>query len=432
MGAAKVTSHADRGIGLIQAVLFLSPLATAVAPRLVPFFIAIVGFTLVGSALRRGIHWRELLPRSRALAACLLFAAYVLLSAAWSADPLAGVGKGALLIALILITFAAIEAATTLDKCISRRAALAFAAGALLGTLFVAFELLSDGLATRTAMRWLPLLERSPKHIKFSDAGELEVLRPSKLDQNANMAMFHLWPGLLALMGLKGGRRTVAIVLFFVVTAATIAISEHDSSQVAIVGSSIVLLLAWQWRRRVILALAVAWCAAFVLVIPVSFLAYYSGLHFAEWLPKSARSRVILWEFTAEQTLKHPVLGAGVDSTPRLSQLQKETAAPERPEAFIYPRKLGHHAHSIFLQTWSELGAIGAILFAIAGASVAMLILLLATAAQPLAAAAFAAFALVGAFAWGMWQSWFMCAAALLPIYVRITAATVSADAHWE
>jgi O-antigen ligase len=197
---------------------------------------------------------------------------------------------------------------------------------------------------------------------------------------------------------------------------------------VAIVGSGIVLLLAWLWRRRVILALAVAWCTAFALVIPASFLAYDSGLHFAEWLPKSARSRVVLWEFTAEQTLKHPVLGAGVDSTPHLSQLQKETSGPEWPEGFIYPRKLGHHAHSIFLQTWSELGAIGAILFAIAGARVAMLIVLLAAAAQPFAAAAFAAFALVGAFAWGMWQSWFMCAVALLPIYVRIATATVDAD----
>lgn len=432
MGTTVVNSHADRGGRLIQAVFFFSPLATAVAPRLVTSFIAIVGFTLIGSALRRGILWHELLPRSRALAACLLFAAYVLLSAAWSADPLAGVGKATLLISLILIAFAAIEAATTLDNRIARRAALAFATGASLSIIFVAFEIITEGLATRTAMRWLPLLERSPKHVKFSGDGGLKGLQPSKLDQNANMVMFHLWPGMLALMGLTGGRRAVALVLFFVLSAATIALSEHDSSQVAIVGSGIVLFLAWHWRRRVIVALAVAWCAAFALVVPASFLAYDSGLHFAEWLPKSARARVVLWEFTAEQTLKHPVLGVGVDSTPHLSQLQKETSAPEWPEGFIYPRKLGHHAHSIYLQTWSELGAIGAILFAIAGASVAMLILSLPAAAQPSAAAVFAAFALVGAFAWGMWQSWFMCAIALLPIYVRIAAATVDADPHYE
>jgi hypothetical protein len=144
-----------------------------------------------------------------------LFAAYVLLNATWSADPLAGVGKAALLIALILIAFAAIEAGTTLDKGISRRAAFAFAAGASLGALFVAFELLTDGLATRTAMRWLPFIEASPKHVKFSGAGEIKALKLSKLDQNVNLALFHLWPGLLALMGLKGARRTMAMALFF-------------------------------------------------------------------------------------------------------------------------------------------------------------------------------------------------------------------------
>jgi len=48
---------------------------------------------------------------------------------------------------------------------------------------------------------------------------------------------------------------------------------------------------------------------------------------------------------------------------------------------------------------------------------------LLPPTAQPFAGGAFAAFALVGAFAWGMWQSWFMCAVGLLPLYLRVAAA---------
>jgi hypothetical protein len=71
-------------------VFLLSPLATSAAPRLTPFFIAIVGFSLIGAALRRGLPWRQLLPRRAALAACLLFAAYVFLNATWALDPLAG------------------------------------------------------------------------------------------------------------------------------------------------------------------------------------------------------------------------------------------------------------------------------------------------------------------------------------------------------
>jgi hypothetical protein len=126
------------------------------------------------------------------------------------------------------------------------------------------------------------------------------------------------------------------------------------------------------------------------LVIPASFAAYDSGLHLATWLPKSARARVILWEYTAEQVLNRPF------------------------------------SHDIYLQTWYELGAVGALLLAIAGAAVVLLIFLLPLSAQPFAAGAFAAFAIVGAFAWGMWQSWFMCGVALLPIYLRVAASSVN------
>ena len=75
----------DRSNALLPVVFCISPLATSAAPRLTPFFFAIVSIALIGAALRRGIQWRELLPRGPALAACLLLAAYVFLNATWSA-----------------------------------------------------------------------------------------------------------------------------------------------------------------------------------------------------------------------------------------------------------------------------------------------------------------------------------------------------------
>ena len=133
---AGAAGRAGRNNPFLPIIFFLSPLATSVAPRLTPFFVAIIGIALIGAAVRRGMQWRELLPRRPALAACLLFAAYVLLNATWSEDPLAGVGKAALLAALVSVTFAAIEAAATLEKGILSRAAFAFAAGAFLGALY--------------------------------------------------------------------------------------------------------------------------------------------------------------------------------------------------------------------------------------------------------------------------------------------------------
>ena len=209
----------------------------------------------------------------------------MLINATWSTDPLAGIGKAALVLALVLITFAAVQAASALERKTLCPAALAFAAGAFLGAAFIGVELLTHGIMTRTVTTWFPDLS-SPKHFKISN-GVLTRLNLSKLDQNANLAMFHLWPGMLALMGLAT-RRTIAMVLFFVAITTVIALSERKNpSQVAIIASSLVVMLAWKWRTLVIPTLAILWCAAFVFVIPASFAAYESGLH----LPIGCRSR---------------------------------------------------------------------------------------------------------------------------------------------
>src|SRR5262245_6788842 len=68
--------------------------------------------------------------------------------------------------------------------------------------------------------------------------------------------------------------------------------------------------------------------------------------------------------------------------------------APSSPEPLVRIR-------AILLYSWYELAAVGALLLAIAGAAGALLIFLLPVSTQPFATGAFAAFAIVGAFAWG-------------------------------
>ncbi len=94
----------------------------------------------------------------------------------------------------------------------------------------------------------------------------------------------------------------------------------------------------------------------------------------------------------------------------------------DQPPGFIFPRSSGEHAHDLFLQTWYELGVVGAILLALAGAAIALRMLRLPNDIQPFAAASFAAFFGIAAFAWSMWQTWFMCAVGLLIVYVCIAA----------
>jgi O-antigen ligase len=250
--------------------------------------------------------------------------------------------------------------------------------------------------------------------------GQITALDLDQLNRNVGFVMFNLWPGLLALRALKGGVRTTATTCFFVTIAFVVMISDHSASQVALLGSSMVVMAMGRWPRYVIGCLCIAWCAAFVVVIPMSFAVYQGGLHLTTWLPVTARQRIIIWEYTAEQVFKHPLLGAGVESTATLNKQQRIVAAPEQPDGFVYPRSLGSHAHNIFLQAWFELGALGAVLLAIAGAFLVALILRLPASSRSFAAGAFTSFALVSAFSWGMWQMWFMSSAALLPICLRI------------
>jgi hypothetical protein len=407
---------------LLQSAFFVSPLATSVAPRLAPLFFAILSALLIEMSRRRGMNWRNLLEPRPALAVCLILAAYLFLNATWSLDRPAAFQKAALLAGLLLIGFAAVQAVTILDANTVRRAALAFALGAFGGALFVLIELLTHGMITRTAINNISLLQpESPKRLKISSGRVIRVSLP-EFNQNVNLAMFHLWSGLLGLMALRGTVRIGAMLLFFGLISTVVFISAHGSSQLALVGSSIVVMAIWIWRRFAIITLVGLWLGAFMLVIPASFVAYQSGLHLLTWLPSSSRARVILWEFTAEQTLNNPLLGVGAESTPVVNEKLREAGLRDEPEGFVFARSVGHHAHNIFLNSWYELGAIGTLLFAVAGAAIVLLIMSLPALAQPFAGGCFAAFALVAAFSWGMWQTWFMCATALMPLYLCVVS----------
>ena len=112
----------------------------------------------------------------------------------------------------------------------------------------------------------------------------------SEFNQDIAILALLLWPGLLALRALDSPRRKLLTVLFFLALAVPIAISEHDSSQVGLIASLLILPLAWVNPRAVVRGLAIAWCLGFVLVIPLDFLAFNAELHQAKWLPMSARA----------------------------------------------------------------------------------------------------------------------------------------------
>ena len=418
--------RADKRLLIVPALFFLSPFVTAAIPRLTWLFLALIAIALGVRAWRQGVAWRTLVPLDAVSIAAFLVATYVSINGLWAADQGAGFAKAALLWGLILVTIAAGTAITALDERQLRLAALGFAAGAALGAVYVLIEMLTDAGITRALMNTFPAFRPDKaKHLVIR-YGYIRKISLSELNQNVTIVMLSLWPALsvLALIADRH-RRRLFLGLIFVVTALAVVLSQHQSSQIALVLSLVAFLLAWKWRTAVIRALAGLWCLAFALVLPVDFAAYNAGWHMESWLPDSARARIILWEYTAERVLEHPWLGIGVDSTHSLNR----RGHVDQPQGFVFPRSSGEHAHNLFLQTWYELGLIGAVLLALAGAAIALRMLRLPNDIQPFAAASFAAFFGIAAFAWSIWQTWFMCAIGLLILYVCLAARAPREDA---
>ena len=409
---------------LFAAVFFLSPLIASIAPRATPATMALMAVALILAALRRGLSWRELIKPTAALFGCLAFSLYVLVNASWAWNPSAGFAKAFLLLGMILLVFAATTAASRLDERRLHLAARVFVLGAALGALYVLVELLTDHAITRFVMDVLPAI-RPTKRIRVVH-GEVTYLGLNTLNQNVTLLMLHLWPSILMLVALaRAQRRALLITLFVVISAVAILLSQHASSQVALFGSAFAFLVAWWWRRLAISALVAIWCLAFAAALPLSFAAYDAGLHLSESLPLSFKARIIIWEYTAERTLEHPWLGVGVRSTREEDNAHiSQTPSHDQSKGFVARRwrYTGHHGHSLFMQTWYELGAVGAVLLAVAGALVVLRTTALPKEAQPFAAATFASFAIIAAFSWGIWQTWWMCAAALAAIYLCLGA----------
>jgi O-antigen ligase len=179
--------------------------------------------------------------------------------------------------------------------------------------------------------------------------------------------------------------------------------------------------------------MAALWCLAFVLVVPLASELAKEHLEQTTWLPYSARSRITLWAYTAEKIPDAPLLGIGLTSTRTLSS---ERSSPRREEPLAEAEtdgrmlvwKTGPHSHNEFLQTWYELGAVGAILLITTGCAVILSIGRLSPAVQPFMLAQFAGFFVMAAFSWGMWQSWLMALPGLAALYSALAARFAMAE----
>ena len=410
--------RADKRLLIVPALFFLSPFVTAAVPRLTWLFLALIAIALGVRAWRQGVAWRSLVPLDAVSITAVLVAAYVSINALWAADQGAGFAKAALLWGLILVTIAASTAIAALDERQLRLAALGFAAGAALGAVYVLIEMLTDAAITRAAMNAIPSLpaRQGQAYRASPHSGYIKKISLSELNQNVTIVMLSLWPALsvLALIADRH-RRRLFLGLIFVVTALGGRAVRSTNPRRS------------RWSYRWSLS-----CWRGNGAPPSSALSPGSGAWPSRWSCRSISPPIRPAGTWRRGCRIRPGPGSSCGSTPpsAFSSILGSASASnsthnlnrrghvDQPQGFVFPRSSGEHAHNLFLQTWYELGLIGAILLALAGAAIALRMLRLPKDIQPFAAASFAAFFGIAAFAWSIWQTWFMCAIGLLILYV--------------
>jgi hypothetical protein len=281
--------------------------------------------------------------------------------------------------------------------------------GLIAGACFLAIEVFSEQAIQRAVYNLLQLPRQymQPERHFTWEGEHLAAIRLSHINRNFAVASLLLFPAIAAAFGLYGRVRGawVSGVSTMLVLAAVFG-SRHESSKVAILAGALVLALSFAslvWARRV---LAAGWVLACLAVLPASLLAHRYDLHNAPWLQGSMRHRVVIWNHTAEEALKSPFVGIGAYMTYVMGpKLNKDTAQEEGER---YHRTLSRHAHNVFLQTWFELGAAGALLLTFCGLAVISAIGTLREAAQPFSLATFAAAITMMAASYGIWQAWYL------------------------
>lgn len=405
--AAKAASGARSLADLVPGLALLALLVALIAPRGTPGLLVLLCAPIMAAAMP-GMQRPRLGADRELLLALAAFGAYLFVNALWAVDPLEGLSRAAL---FALIVAAAFLIAVALPALSSERIGELDRAALLavgLGAAFLAVEVALGQPIRRLVVNLLPFLRPPPKHVVMVD-GAVTSIGLYTLNRNLALLNLMLWPAFLLLRArLPLGTAAVAAAALLAATALAVFRSEHETSMLALVVGCLVfagMVLSARLTRGLILA---GWVAATLLVVPLAAVSHDAGLHRASWLPGTARNRIVLWNVTAEKIKAAPFFGIGIGSTKPLDEEAAATA--ERREGDGYPQRTGRHAHNIFMQTWYELGGVGAVLLLLAGVAGIRALSRLAPDCQPYVFASFASATVLAAFTWGMWQPWFMSA----------------------
>lgn len=349
---------------------------------------------------------------------------YILVSILWSGDP-RSTALSALILALLLIgAHVALSALEALPLAALEHMSRTMLVALILALLF----LLSEELSNHAIKRGLSWPFRA---VRWRDGG-LSVdwavravkISPAAIKWNMPALSFLLWPTLL-ICALQIGWRQSRWPQLAIGGAAflLIMLSDHRTSQVAFVLAVAVFGVAWLYPARARQALMALWVMSFVAIIPLAQAAYDAKLHLGGQVGPTMAARIILWNYTAVEVPKHPIIGVGAAAT-RLIDNQREALSPApQPAGYYYQLRTGPHAHDVFLQSWYELGALGTLLFMAFGLGVLATIAAAPREAQPYLLAAATTVWVTSAASFGLFEPWFMGAYAIAALASGVAVA---------
>jgi O-Antigen ligase len=347
-----------------------------------------------------------------------IFALYVMLTSLWSKDPRAAFVAGALFAIYLLSTRLIFVGIVHAEQVVIERLSRYFVAAVAVGALLLAVTIFSHGALHKALAAVAPALAPTDRDFVRLGAAGLEFIRLPYFNRNVALLNLLLWPALMVLARRVSDLRTAAVPIgLFLLVAATTFASDHQTSMLALAAATLVFLLYRVAPRSLKILIVVGWIAATVLVRPAVLLAYDNDLHKAGWMQESARARLILWAYTARQMSKAPVFGVGAQTT------RAESEAGRRADVLpghAFPQWTGAHAHNIYVQTWYELGVIGAALLLGLGLSILSWLWQVPRPSQDFAASAFVCASVMCGSSFGMWQAWFIAACMLGVVMVTL------------
>ena len=405
-------------LGLTMAVL-------GIAPRAVPAMLgACAVLTLIQPLIagQRPIDVGRQVMQPLPMRLVLMLLGYALLSVLWSSD------KGlaflsviqALAVALATGVLAALLprqlAGLSPQRC--RRFVRSIALGGGIAIAFVLFELATDNAVSVAVIRHYPSLMGDSAKEVVRDGNGIIGLQAFYLDRNV-AALALAAPAILAAALIwarpVNAMRVASALLLAIITS--IFLSHSEAAKLAAVAGIVAALAIVSRPATTVRALRFLLVGGVLLALPIGHLPSALGLEQATWLLPSARERAMIWDRTATAVRRAPLLGIGVQST----RFQSSPAATQIEGIRGKRRELGWHAHNFVLQTWLELGAVGALLLSALGLALAGAVARNEPVAQSAAVATLATAVAIAVTGWGIWQPWLLAAMGTAIVGLAVT-----------